>query len=286
MSKTVRLWLAVFVAVVSWGAAWVSIRFAVRDYSPGQLALGRYIVASLILLPLLLRNRPRFEKRDLLPIFASGVCGFSLYNLCLNAGEKTISAGAAALIGSTIPVFVMLGALLFLKHPVTNRALWAAGVSLSGVALLAMGGRDGVQISGGALLVLGAALGAAAYQLLQIRLRPRYGALDLTAAAMVCGTIALLPFGGGLVGAVRSAPLASTLHLVFLGAVPGALGYVLWSWVLSQWSVARVMSFLFLVAPCAVLMGWVFLGELPTGLELCGGVLALCGVVWCQTERK
>ncbi len=164
--------------------------------------------------------------------------------------------------------------------------LWAAGVALSGVALLALGGDDGLRISSGALLVLGAALGAAAYQLLQIRLRPRYGALDLTAAAILCGTLALVPFGGGLVGAVRAAPLHSTLHLVFLGAVPGALGYVLWSWVLSQWSVARVMSFLFLVAPCAVLMGWAFLGELPSALELFGGALALCGVVWCQTERK
>jgi len=50
--------------------------------------------------------------------------------------------------------------------------------------------------------------------------------------------------------------------------------------------VSRVMSFLFLIAPCAVLLGWIFLGELPTMLELAGGALALGGVVWCQSERK
>ncbi|BCM92236.1 hypothetical protein IAD21_04115 [Abditibacteriota bacterium] len=273
-------------AVVSWGASWVSIRAAVAHYSPGQLAFGRYFIASLVLLPFLLRNRPRFERRDWLPIFISGVCGFTLYNLALNAGERTISAGAAALIGSIIPVLVTLGAHLFLKHHVSRRALLGAGISFSGVALLALGGRDGVQISTGALLVVGAAFCAAAYQLLQVRLRPRYGAIDLTAAAIVGGTIALLPFSGGLVGAVKTAPLSATLNMIGLGIFPGALGYVLWSWVLSHMSVARVMSFLFLISPCAVLMGWVFLGELPSPLELCGGALALSGVIWCQTERK
>jgi drug/metabolite transporter (DMT)-like permease len=214
------------------------------------------------------------------------VCGFTLYNLALNAGEKTISAGAAALIGSIIPVLVTLGAHLFLKQHVSPRALLAAGISFSGVALLALGGHDGIRISPGALLVVGAAFAAASYQLIQVRLRPRYGALDLTAAAIIAGTIAMLPFSGGLVSAIQTVPRSATLHMIFLGIFPGALGYVLWSWALSHMSVARVMSFLFLVSPCAVLMGWVFLGELPSTLELCGGALALSGVIWCQTERK
>ncbi len=285
-SKDWPVALALFVAVVSWGAAWVSIRVAVRDFSPGQLALGRYLVASAVLLPLLLRNRPCFARDDWAAIAVSGICGFSGYNLLLNAGEQTISAGAAALIGSTIPVFVTLGAALFFGEPLSKRALWATGISLAGIALLALGGKGGVRLSPGALLVLGAALGAAAYQLIQIRLRPRYGALDLTAASMLCGTVALVPFGGGLVGALHRAPLAATGHLVFLGVFPGALGYVLWSFVLSRLSVARVMSFLFLVAPCAVLLGWLALGELPSAPQLAGGALALAGVIWCQTERS
>ncbi|RYX81577.1 DMT family transporter [bacterium] len=286
MSKTVRLWGAVALAVISWGESWVSIRAAVVHFTPGQLAFGRYLIASLVLLPLLLRNRPSFARRDWLTIFLSGFCGFTLYNLALNAGEQSISAGAAALIGSIIPVLVTLGAHLFLKQHVSKRALFGAGISFSGVALLALGGHDGIKLSTGALLVVAAAFCAAAYQLIQVRLRPRYGALDLTAAAIISGTFALLPFSGGLVHAVKVAPTSATLHMIVLGVFPGALGYVLWSWVLSHMSVARVMSFLFLVSPCAVLIGWAFLGELPSTFELCGGALALSGVIWCQTERK
>jgi len=277
---------AIALSVVSWASAWVSIRVAITHYSPGQLALGRYLVASLVLLPLLLRNRPRFERRDWPAIFASGVCGFSLYNLAINAGEQTISAGAAALIASIIPVLVTLGAhFVFGQH--ASKRTWAASfISLGGVALLSLGTPEGIRLSKGALLVVLASFGAAAYQLIQVRLRPRYGALDLTAAAMGCGTLALVPFGSGLVGAVRSAPMSATFNLVLLGVFPGALGYVLWSWALSQWNVSRVMSFLFLIAPCAVLLGWATLGELPTLLEGCGGALALGGVIWCQTEKR
>lgn len=264
----------------------MSIRVAIAHYSPGQLALGRYLVASLVLLPLLLRNRPRFQKRDWPAIFASGVCGFSIYNLAINAGEQTISAGAAALIASIIPVLVTLGAHFFWGQHASQRTWLSSLVSLSGIALLSLGGRGGLKLSSGALLVVLASFGAAAYQLIQVRLRPRYGALDLTAAAMGCGTLALLPFGSGLVGAVRAAPPIATFNLALLGVFPGALGYVLWSWALSQWPVGRVMNNLFLIAPCAVLLGWMFLGELPTPLELGGGALALGGVVWCQTERK
>jgi len=284
--RDLSVWAAIVVSVLSWASAWVSIRVAIGAFSPGQLALGRYLVASLVLLPLALRNRPRFERRDWGWIGLSGVCGFSVYNLAINTGERTISAGAAALIASTIPVLVTLGAHFALGQRASKRTWLASLVSMSGIAILSLGGQGGIHLSIGALWVLLASFGGAAYQLIQIQLRPRYGALDLTAAAMLMGTFALLPFGGGLLGAIRAAPFSANANLVVLGVLPGALGYVLWSWALSQWAAPRVMNFLFLIAPVAVLLGWVFLAELPSRLELCGGALALGGVVWCQTEKR
>jgi len=285
-TSSLLVWGAIGVAVVAWASAWVSIRVAIGAFSPGQLALGRYLIASGVLLPMLLRNRPRFARRDWGLIWVSGACGFSLYNLGINAGERTISAGAAALIASIIPVLVTLGAHFFLGQRASQRTWLASFVSLAGVALLSLGERHGIRLSNGALWVVFASFGAAAYQLIQVRLRPRYGALDLTAAAMIGGTLALVPFGGGLLHAMRAAPLAAKLNLVSLGVFPGALGYVLWSWALSQWAPSRVMNFLFLIAPCAVLLGWATLGEVPTPLEICGGALALGGVAWCQTEGR
>lgn len=286
MNSRFKLPLAVAVSVVAWATAWVSIRVAVTAYSPAQLALGRYLVASAILLPLILARRPRFERADWPRIIGAGLFGFTLYNLCLNAGEATITAGAAALIGSTIPVLSTLSARIFLGERVSNRVWWGSAIALVGVALIAWGEERGLGFGAGAFLVMGAALCAAAYNTLQKPLLKKYAALDVTALAIFCGTFLLVPLGGGLVQAVKSAPLVATLNLLLLGAFPGALGYVLWMWCLAQMPVARLMNYLYLVAPLSVLLGWMFLHELPSPLGLVGGAITLAGVIYTSRGKK
>ena len=286
MFSRFQLPLAVGVSVVAWATAWVSIRVAVTAYTPAQLALGRYLVASAILLPLILRRRPRFHKSDWPRILGAGLFGFTLYNLCLNAGEATITAGAAALIGSTIPVLSTLSALIFLGERVNSRVWSGSAFALAGVALIAWGEEKGIGFGAGAFLVMGAAICAALYNTLQKPLLRTYAALDVTAAAIFCGTILLVPLGGGLAGAVETAPLAATLNLLLLGAFPGALGYVLWMWCLAQMPIAKLMNYLYLVAPLSVLMGWLFLGELPSNLGLVGGAITLGGVIYTSRGKK
>ena len=277
-----KVFLAVAITIVSWSSAWVSVRVAVQFYTPGQLALGRYLVALCVLVPLLLWRRPRFALRDWPLIWVAGACGFTLYNLLINTGEKTITAGAAALIASTIPILTTLGAQLFLGERVRALAWAGSAVALGGVAIIAWGESGGIQVSKGALLVLGAAFCAAIYGLIQKQLVARYSALDVTAAAICAGVLILIPFGGGLTDAARVAPFNATAHLIILGLFPGALGYVLWTWCFGQMPVARLMLWLYLVAPLSVLMAWVFLGELPSLVTLLGGVVTLAGVVWAR----
>ncbi len=271
--------------MIAWATAWVSIRVAITAYSPAQLALGRYLVASAILLPLILARRPHFKRADWPRIAGAGLFGFTLYNLCLNAGEATITAGAAALIGSTIPVLSIFSARLFLGEQVNNRVWGGSAVALAGVALIAWGEESGLGFGAGAFLVMGAAICAAIYNTLQKPLLAKYAALDVTSAAIFCGTLLLIPLGGGLVQAAKAAPLVPTLNLLLLGAFPGALGYVLWMWCLAQMPVARLMNYLYLVAPLSVLMGWLFLRELPSGLALVGGAITLAGVVYSGRKR-
>ncbi|PQV64963.1 Threonine/homoserine efflux transporter RhtA [Abditibacterium utsteinense] len=286
MMSRLKIPLALFFTIFSWSCAWVSVRAAVAHLSPGHVALGRYLIASLVLLPVWLWRRPRLEKRDIGTVFVMGLCGFTLYNLGINAGEQTITAGAAALIASTIPIFSALGAAVFLGEKVPRASYVGIGCGVGGVLLIALGEKGGVGISSGALLVILASLCAAIYGILQKRLLSRYQALDLTTMAIWAGTLALLPFGNGLFADFGAAPRSATLNVVFLGIFPGAIGYVLWSYCLSQWPVARVTSFLYLLPAFSIALGWIFLGELPAPVSLWGGALALCGVIWTNWKRQ
>lgn len=281
-----KLPLALATAIFSWACAWVSVRAAVAHLSPGHLALGRYLIASFVLLPVWLWRRPRVQRRDIGAIFGMGFCGFTLYNLGINAGEQSITAGAAALIASTIPLFSALGAAIFLGERVPRSAFGGIACGVGGVLLIALGEKGGVGISGGALLVVFASVCAAIYGLMQKRLLSRYNALDLTTMAIWAGTLALLPFGRGIFAAYGAAPRSTLFNVAFLGVFPGAIGYVAWSYCLSQWPVARVTSFLYLLPALSIALGWAFLGELPAAISLAGGALALGGVVWTNWKRK
>lgn len=269
--KNWKLNLGIAAAIFSWALAWVSIRAAVTYYSPGQLALGRYLIASLILLPLYLMRRPQFAGHDWIYLFGAAICGFTIYNLCINEGEKSITAGAAALIASTIPVFSTLLAQIVLGERAKTKFWIGGALAIAGVLLIALGEKEtqthGFHLSNGAILVLIASISAAAYNVFQKLLLRSHASLDVTTMAIFCAVSTLFPFGGGLKNAIFSAPSFATWHLIVLGVFPGAFGYVIWSWALSQMPIAKLVVYLYLIAPLSIALGWLLLGELPSTLR-------------------
>src|SRR5204862_1527953 len=80
-----------------------------RRLAPGALALGRLLVGSTVLGVLVLaRREPLPCRRDLPPILACGLLWFGFYNVALNAGERRVDAGTAAMLVNVAPVLIAL----------------------------------------------------------------------------------------------------------------------------------------------------------------------------------
>src|SRR5664280_590187 len=94
MSETRRrltVVLAAGVTVVLWSSAFVGIRFAGRDFQAGPLALGRLLVGSVALgLLVLARREPLPPRRALRGVVLCGVLWFAIYNVALNAAERSL----------------------------------------------------------------------------------------------------------------------------------------------------------------------------------------------------
>jgi len=270
-------WAAVAFTVILWATAFAAIRAALVGFTPVELSILRLAVASLALAvaaPFVGLRRPR--GRDVPVLVACGATGMSAYQLLLNSGERTVTAGTASMLVSTGPVIVALLAAGFLGERLTRRAKQGMAVACAGALLIALGQGDGIRLSSGVLIVLAAALCQAVFFVLQKPLLARYTAFEVTAYAMWSGTALLVPLWRGAPAHVGTEPLVA---VAMLGLGASAAGFLAWAYALARLPVARAGTALYAVPAVAIAVALVWLGELPSATSLAGGLVALLGVV-------
>ncbi|HET6278119.1 MAG TPA: EamA family transporter [Candidatus Polarisedimenticolia bacterium] len=269
-----------FAAMLMGASAFPGIRAALDGYSPYHLALLRFVIASLTLAVLAVVLRVRVPRREDLPrLILLGFLGFAFYHVALNCGEMTVTAGAASFIICTVPIFNVALSMLILAERLRPAAWTGMAVSMFGVALITLGENGGLEPSAGALLILAAAVAQSLYFVLQKPLLENYSAFEVVCYGAWSGTGFLLVFTPGLFDAVLQATSSATWSVVYLGMVPGALAYLGWSYALAEMGVSRMSSYLYLIPVLAMIIGYLWLGEVPTGLALLGGPITLAGVV-------
>ncbi|MBM3619440.1 MAG: DMT family transporter [Alphaproteobacteria bacterium] len=253
------------------GAAMVASRFALEQMPPATLALLRYSVGALCLLPpLLLIRRQRFERRDLLPVALLGIAQFGVLIALLNWGLRFMPAARASLIFATFPLLTMLLAAALRLERMT--LLRTAGVSLSfaGVAFVlgdkALGGEAGWW---GEVAVFASALTGAVCSVFYKPYVLKYPALQVSWFAMVASVAFLLPLatGEGLFSQETRFDAAAWGAVLFVG-LASALAYFLWLYALARISPTRVTVFVSVSPPAAALLGWALLGETLSPLFL------------------
>ena len=292
-----RTWIAIAVTLLLWASAFAGIRAAMRltpsgvpgpdGYGPGQVALLRFGTASVVLgvFALLTRMRPP-ARRDLPRIALAGFLGITVYHVALNFGELTVSAGAASLLISAGPVFTALLSVMFLRERLTVLGWLGIAVAFAGVAVISVSGTDGLHFTPGALLVLLSAVVTAVYFILSKPALRHYTALEFTSYAIWAGTIPMLVFAPGLIQQFPNAAPSATLAVLYLGIFPAAIAYVMWSYALSHMPASLLSAFLYVSPVLAMLIAWVWIGEVPAVLTVVGGVVAIVGVIIVQTKGQ
>ena len=280
LQLTLRTWIALSAALFLWASAYAGIRVGLTAYSPAHLALLRFSIASVVLAIYVSTTKFRLARlRDVPQFVFTGIAGISLYNLMLNYGEVSVSAGVSSLLISSAPIWIALLSIFMLGERLTYWGWGGVFVSFIGVAMIAAGEGNGLHFSTRALLLAVAAFSSALYIVMQKQLLKIYTAVEVTTYSIWFGTLLLLPFGGGLIHSIRTAPLNATLAIVYLGIFPAAIAFTSWAYAISHGPVNRISSFLYLVPVLAIGIAWVWLGEIPRMMSLLGGVIALAGVV-------
>ncbi|KMY31938.1 membrane protein [Lysinibacillus xylanilyticus] len=290
MLKTldIKIISAHFITIILWASAFPGIRVALTAYSPEHISLLRLLIGSFVLIIVaIIKKTPLPALKDIPIILFLGFLGFTVYQVALNYGEQTISAGVASLLVSTTPIFTALLAVVFYREKL---GLWGWVGSLLGffgVAFITVGGStEGFSFNTGIIIVLIASLSESIYFVFQHRYLEKYGAIPFTMYAIWSGTIFMLLFSPGLGEAILDAPINATLVILYLGIFPTIIPYFTLAYVTSRTGAAEATSTLYLTSVFAFLIAWIWLGEVPHSSAITGGLITLAGVFISNIKKE
>jgi drug/metabolite transporter (DMT)-like permease len=278
---------ALALTVTLWASAFVAIRFAGRELAPGPLALGRLVVGSVSLGAVMLMRSERPPPRPVLGmVVLCGVLWFGIYNVTLNAAERRVDPGTAALLVNTGPIFLAILAGVVLREGFPRSLLLGCAVAFAGAAVIAVGvSTHGVHATWGAVLCIVAALGYAGGVVAQKPALRHASPLSVTWLACTVGAVCCLPYAPELIRNADHARSSAIIWMVYLGIGPTAIGFLGWAFALARTDAGRLGSTTYLVPPLATLLGWILLSETPPLLALPGGLLCLAGVALTRLKE-
>ena len=279
--------LMMFVAVIVWALAFPFIKIGLEELSFVNLTIMRFFVVCCVFLGFILLQKKRFsklQKKDIFPIFILGFIGIIVYHLGLNYGEQYISPGAASLIIATIPVQIVILAIIFLKEKITYKKLLGIIISLSGVVIISLWGKMGgsleVNFIFGAFAVLIAATTGAIYTIVGKKYLERYSGLSLTVYAMLLGSIGLIPtINNSLFDQVSNMSINGWFAVIFLGIFSTVIGYTIWYVALKIKNASEISVYLYAIPVFSTIFSYFMFKQQITLMFILGGSLVIFGVI-------
>ena len=267
-----------------WGASYMFIKVANRDFEPAAMMFLRLLIASVLILAVLAAQRgARASIQDMRGVgwqgFALGVVNGAIPFTLIAWGERHIDSGVAAIANASMPIFVVLIALRWQpSERVRGLRLFGFIVGLVGVGVLAgLHPEGGWWGAAGTLAVVVASASYAVGSIWGQRLIAHTSGLTLATTTMIGGLIVLAPLGlwqrpSHLPGWKE---IGSVVALAVLGT---AVAQIILYRVLRSDGAARVSLVTYLLPVTALFYGVTLLGEPLTVEELLGMALILGGV--------
>jgi drug/metabolite transporter (DMT)-like permease len=270
------------------------ILFRVAHVSPSTGAVFRCLYAVPVLWLLARREDSLYGPRPTKQRALAWIAGlfFAVDLVAWHQGIEEVGAGLATVLGNLQVVLVGVLAWLILRERPSNRSLAAIPVALVGVVLISGAFENGAYGRNPGLGVAYGILTALAYSAFLLVLRAgnadlRRPAGPLFDATLVSG-LACIPIGLAIGNLDWTPDWKAQGYLLLLAWSSQALGWLLISITLPRLPAALTSVLLTFQPVLAVLFAWAILGESPSGLQLGGVALVLCGllIVSARSARR
>ena len=286
--------LAFAIIYFVWGSTFLAIRVGVREVPPLILAAMRFLIAGVVLYVWMIARGERSPSwRQWRSASLLGIVIFVLDYGLLFWAERRVPSGIAAVMLATIPVFMALSEIIFLRtQKLTVRLALALLIGIGGVAVLMssslnLGGAPIDRMGALALIVASLSWSIASSLTRKLPLPPSKvmssGAQMLAGGVFLALTAAALgEFRDFHPWTVSRGAWFSLLYLIVAGSIIGFTAYV---WLIHHESPTKVGTYAYVNPIVAVLVGY-FLGGEALGLRtILGTLFVLIGVVVITATR-
>src|SRR5258705_10052893 len=271
-----------------WGSTFLAIRVGVHEVPPFLLAAIRFLIAGLVLYGWMIARGERSPSRRQwasVSLLAALIFVFD-YGLLFWA-EQRVPSGIAAVMMATIPVFMALAEIIFLRtQRLTLRLAVALLIGVGGVAILmsrslSLGGAPIDRAGAGALII--SAVSWSIASVLTRKLPLPASKVMSSGAQMLAGGVflaltaaALGEFRNFHPSAISRGAWLSLLYLIVAGSI---IGYTAYVWLIHHESPTKVGTYAYVNPVVAVLVGYFLGGETIDPRTILGTLFVLISVV-------
>jgi drug/metabolite transporter (DMT)-like permease len=284
--------LAFAIIYFVWGSTFLAIRIGVHEVPPFLFAAMRFLIAGLVLYLWMLAQGERSPSiRQWMSVFLLALLIFVFDYGLLFWAEQRVPSGIAAVMMATIPVFMALAEIIFLRtQELTFRLSVALLIGIGGVAVLMSRSLNvgGAPIDrAGAVALIFAAISWSISSTLTRKLPLPASKVMSSGSQMLAGGI-LLTVAAATLGEFRNfhpavvsrAVWLSLLYLIVAGSILGFTAYV---WLIHHQSPTKVGTYAYVNPVVAVLLGYFLGGEALGVRTVLGTLFVLVSVVVITT---
>jgi drug/metabolite transporter (DMT)-like permease len=271
-----------------WGSSFVGVKVALEHAGPLTIAALRYSMAAVLLLPWLLRGQRRWGRLPRSVWIRLAIIGVSQYvfgNGALFLALQTVSATAASLAVSLVPIPILLLEVSYLK-------VRPSRVHLLGI-LITMGGSV-LFFSSGLTRITAPAIGLLTLATISFAVLPVLGRDLARVRAVSNTTLTAIPLsiGGGLLLIIAATneglphmPLSTWGIVVGLTLVNTVAAYLLFNHALHRLHAGEANILLNLTPVGTALMAWGTLGDRLAALQMGAMAIVVIGASLAQLRR-
>jgi drug/metabolite transporter (DMT)-like permease len=279
-----------------WGSTFLAIRVGVREVPPFLLAAMRFLAAGLVLYLWMLAHGERSPSgREWMSAFLLALLIFVFDYGLLFWAEQRVPSGVAAVMMATIPVFMALSEIIFLRtQRLTIRLALSLLIGIAGVWVLVSNSLDNSLKIGGAAIDRSGAI-ALIFSAISWSIAAALSRKLPLPASKVMSSGAQM-FAGGLLLTLAAAALGefhdfhpqavsreAWLALVYLIVAGSIIAFTAYVWLLHHESPTKVGTYAYVNPVVAVLVGYFLGGETLGPRTILGTLCVLISVIVITT---